>query len=121
MENDSPPETEAGRKRRQPSAGDEASRWLLPIGAVARLAAYAGLFFALWHFRPGDISHLPFAAASIPAFAKAMVWMAAGFLLTEQLIKPSRDEAVRRGWGVLGLLMIGVLAIAAIFWTGATH
>lgn len=102
-----------------PLHDDEVTRWLRPLGAVARVATYALIFLVLWRFRPDDISHVPLAALTLAQIAKTLAWIAAALLSGHALLNPTRDEAVLKGWGVFGLVLTGVLAIAAVFWAGA--
>jgi hypothetical protein len=117
-ESSSQVKAEAGH-RAPPLADDEVGRWLLPVGTVARLATYALIFCALWQFRPSDISDVPLGSLTISQISTTMIWIAVGLTLVKALLTPAGDETARQGWGVLGLVMIGALAIAAVFWAGA--
>lgn len=93
----------------------ENRRWLRPIGVVTRLLTYAALFLLLYIWAPKDISNTPLATLTLSDIAGTVCFAAIGIVLIRALFNPSDDDQIKDAWGLLGVALLGVAAIAALY------
>lgn len=92
---------------------------LRPIGFFSRLMTYALLFLLLYIWAPKDISNTPLATLTLSDIMGTVAFIAFGILLVRALFNPSEDDQVRDAWGWLGVVMLGGVAIAAVYFYNA--
>ncbi|MDA9421746.1 MULTISPECIES: hypothetical protein [Bradyrhizobium] len=93
----------------------ENRRWLRPIGFVTRLLTYAALFLLLYIWAPKDISNTPLATLTLSDIAGTVCFAAIGIVLIRALFNPSDDDQTKDVWGWLGVALLGVAVIAALY------
>jgi hypothetical protein len=93
--------------------------WLRPIGFFSRLMTYAALFLLLYIWAPKDISKTPLATLTLSDIMGTVAFVAFGILLVRALFDPSDDDRVRDAWGWLGIVILGGVAVGAVYFYNA--
>ena len=89
--------------------------WLRPIGIFGRLLTYAALFWLLYTWAPKDISHTPLATLTLYDIGGTIIFAVIGIMLVRALFDPSDDDQIKNAWGWFGVVVLGVVAIGALF------
>jgi len=93
--------------------------WLRPIGFFSRLMTYAVLFLLLYIWAPKDISKTPLATLTLSDIMGTVAFVAFGILLVRALFNPSEDDQIKDAWGWLGVVILGGVAIGAVYFYNA--
>src|SRR5262249_6977964 len=93
--------------------------WLRKISFVGRIFVYAGLFGALFIFRPEGLSNVtskPLAQLYIGDILAAVLWVVMALVLLNAFFRPNPRPDFQEAWGLFGLVLsIGALLLGALF------
>lgn len=90
-------------------------RWLRPLGFCGRLLTYAALFLLLYIWAPNDISKKPLATLTLSDIAGTIFFILIGLALVRALFQPSDDDQIKDAWGWVGVVLLGIVGIGALY------